>query len=244
MKKIFLVEDEWVHAEDIRITIEELGYEWTGYSPEGVDALQKIIKLQPDVVLIDLNLNGAFSGIAIARQLKQQKPRIPFIFTTSHIDDNIIQQCLEEGPTAYLHKPVNKGDLKAALLKAVLTTEATVDETDEAIASESDLQMLIRVGNHLKLVLKEDITVVQSDVKNYIRIHTKQKTNFSIKLSLTVFEKKLPPNLFMRVHKEYLINLKSIIGVNESEQTIQIDQQHIPLGKNYRTNFMARFNIL
>ena len=71
MKKIFLIEDEWVHAEDVRITVEELEYKWLGYTHEGIDAMEKIKILQPDIILIDLNLNGAFSGILIASKIKE-----------------------------------------------------------------------------------------------------------------------------------------------------------------------------
>jgi DNA-binding LytR/AlgR family response regulator len=242
MKKIFLIEDEWVHAEDIRIAIEEMNYQWLGYTHEGIDAMEKIKELQPDVVLIDLNLNGAFSGIAIARTIKE-KFNLPFIFATSYLDDEIIKQCYEVGPVAYLHKPINKGDLKAALLKVAFTELQTTEE--EVIVSDTNgHELMIRVGKNLKPLPKEDITVIHTDAKNYIRIFTRQKTQYAVKSSLTSFEKNLPAKFFMRVHKEYLVNLQYITGVNESDQTIQIDHLHIPLGKNYRAEFFSRYTIL
>jgi DNA-binding LytR/AlgR family response regulator len=240
MKKIFLIEDEWVHAEDIRISVEEMKYEWLGYTPEGMDAMEKIRDLRPDVVLIDLNLNGAFSGIIIARSIKEQFG-LPFIFVTSYLDDETIKKCYEVGPVAYLHKPINKGDLKAALLK-VQFVHPELEE--EVFVSQSGLELMVRVGKHLKPLAKEDILVIQTDVKNYIRIFTKQKGQYAVKSSLTAFEKNLPAKLFMRVHKEYLVNLQCITGVNETDQTIQLDQLHIPIGKNYRAEFFSRYTIL
>ncbi|MFM9907921.1 MAG: LytR/AlgR family response regulator transcription factor [Chitinophagaceae bacterium] len=241
MKKLFLIEDEWVHAEDIRITTEELGYTWLGYTNEGIDALMKIRQLQPDILLIDLNLNGTFSGISIAKAIKEETD-IPFIFVTSYLDEEVIRKCYELNPIAYLHKPVNKGDLKAALLKSDFPQDSFYREIDEE-ATRSQ-QLMIRTGKNLKPVLKEDITIVQTDAKNYIRLFTRQKNQYAIKQSLTAFEKSLPPAIFIRVHKEYMVNLLCITAINESDQTIQIDGQHIPIGKNYKADFMARFNIL
>jgi DNA-binding LytR/AlgR family response regulator len=241
MKKIFLIEDEWVHAEDMRIALEELNYEWLGYTHEGVDALEKIKILNPDVVLVDLNLNGAFSGIAIAQLIKKQFG-LPFIFVTSYLDDEIIKQCYQAGPVAYLHKPVNKGDLKAALLKIDYLNYKEPEE--EITISDTGQQLLIRVGNQLKPINKEDIIVIHTDVKNYVRIFTKQKIQYAVKTSLVGFEKKLPQSAFLRVHKEYLINLQHILSVNETDQTVQVGEMYIPIGKNYRADFLSKYTIL
>lgn len=241
MKKIFLIEDEWVHAEDIRIAVEEMDYEWLGYTHEGMDAMEKITLLKPDVILIDLNLNGAFSGIIIARKIKEQF-NLPFIFVTSYLDDEIIKKCYEAGPVAYLHKPVNKGDLKAALLKGLFAQP--LDETEELILPDTDqLSLLIRIGKQLVPLSKEDIIVIQTDAKNYIRILSRQQKQYAVKSSLSAFEKSLPSN-FLRVHKEYIVNLHCITSVSERDQTIQLDQIHVPIGKNYRADFLSRYTIL
>ena len=211
-----------------------------GYTNEGIDALEKIRQLQPDILLIDLNLNGTFSGISIAKAIKEETD-IPFIFVTSYLDDEVIRKCYELNPIAYLHKPINKGDLKAALLKAEFPQDSFYREIDD---EKSGPQLMIRTGKNLKPVSKEDIVLVQTDAKNYIRIFTRQKNQYAIKQSLTAFEKTLPTTLFIRVHKEYLVNLQCITAVNESDQTIQIDTMHIPIGKNYKAGFLARFTIL
>lgn len=240
MKKIFLIEDEWVHAEDIRLSVEELNYTWMGYTNEGTGALEKIKLLQPDILLIDLNLNGTFSGIAIAKNIKEQTD-IPFIFVTSYLDNEVIRKCYELNPIAYLHKPINKGDLKAALLKADYPADSFYREIAEESTSQ---QLMIRIGKSLKPVLKEDIKVVQTDAKNYIRLYTRQNNQYAIKQSLSSFEKTLPASLFFRVHKEYMVNLQCITAINETDQTIQIDNMHIPIGKNYKADFFSRFTIL
>lgn len=240
MTKIFLIEDEWIHAEDIRITLEELGYEWLGSTAEGFDAMEKIEALSPDLVLVDLNLNGAFSGINIAKSIKE-KFNLPFIFVTSYLDDETIRKCYDVGPLAYLHKPINKGDLKAALLKLEFQ-QTTV--ADNEIVQSSDLEIMIRVGKNLKPIKKKDILILQSDAKNYVKIFTDPKTSYTVKTSLNSLENQLIPSNFMRVHKEYIINLAAITSVNQQEQIIQVGIFNIPLGKNYRNDFFSKYIIL
>ncbi len=241
MKKIFLVEDEWVHAEDIRITVEELGYQWLGCASEGLDALEKIRVLQPDIVLIDLNLHGSFSGTLIASQLKKDFC-LPFIFVTAYLDEEVIRKCIDLSPVAYLHKPVNKGDLKAALIKAGYYHAAA--ESGDVTPSDTGFKLLIRVGNNLKPLLYEDITTIRTDAKNYVRIFSNQEAQYAVRCSLSTLEKWLPAAQFMRVHKEYIINLKYITAVSEANQTIQIGKLAVPLGRNFRSRFFSRYTIL
>ncbi len=244
MKRVFLVEDEWIHAESIRISIEELGYEWLGYAQEGIDALQQIQRLQPDVVLFDINLHGALSGIPIANALKKNYPQLPFIFVTSHLENEIITQSVGTNPVAYLTKPVNTGDLKAALIKAQLeSTETKITEPEAELSISGDKQLLIRVGKNLKPLAKEDILYLQTDVKNYVRIFT-TSGNYAVKQSLSAMEQILVWPQFMRIHKEYIINLQQVSDIHESDQLVKISTKFIPVGKNYRKDFFERYKIL
>jgi DNA-binding LytR/AlgR family response regulator len=241
MKKIFLIEDEWIHAEDIRITVQELNYEFLGYSNEGIDAMDKIKNLQPDIVLIDLNLNGSFSGILIAKNIKETFG-LPFIFVTSYIDDEVIKNCYAVNPLAYLHKPINKYDLKAALLK--IDTLSFTENDSEVIVEEAAQNLMVRVGNQLKPLQTQDIVMIGTDAKNYVNIFTKQKVKFAIKSSLVGLEKILIDKNFIRVHKEYIINLHFVSSFNELDQTIILDSLQAPLGKMYKSNFLASYTIL
>jgi DNA-binding LytR/AlgR family response regulator len=241
MKKIFLIEDEWIHAEDMRITIQELNYEWLGYSNEGIDAMEKIKNLQPDIVLIDLNLNGSFSGILIAKKIKETFG-LPFIFVTSYIDDEVIKNCYAVNPLAYLHKPVNKFDLKAALLK--IDSLTFTENNSEVFLEEVAQNLMVRVGNQLKPLHTDDIVMIATDAKNYVNIFTKQKIKFAIKSSLVGLEKILVAKNFIRVHKEYVINLHFVSSFNEADQIIMLDILQAPLGKLYKSNFLASYTIL
>lgn len=238
---VFLVEDEWVHAEDIRISIENLGHEWLGYSSEGFDAVAKIKQLNPDVILLDLMLHGARSGTEIADYINKEIKK-PFIFLTSVIDEKIIEESLKTNPVAYLTKPVNEGDLKAALIKVKTGLYSGVAEAYDL--NDTEAQLLVRVGNNLKSVDKTRITFIETAEKNYCTIHVTGDTRYTVKKSLTTMQDLLSPKQFYRVHKEYLINLLLVTKIDEGNQLVYVDQHTIPIGNNFRAGLLQHFNIL
>ena len=237
--KVFLVEDEWVHAEDIRISIENLGHEWLGYTAEGFDAVNKINQLQPDVILLDMMLHGALSGIAIATHINKEIKK-PFIFITSVIDDAVIEQGLHTNPVAYLTKPINEGDLKAALFKAK-TIAVVADAYD---VNDTPEQLLIRIGKNLKPLNKSSITFIETVEKNYFKIHAADNAHYTVKKSLTALMDLLNPKQFYRVHKEYVINLTAVTKIDEAEHLVYINGQPVPIGNNFRQGLLLHFNIL
>ncbi|HXO73631.1 MAG TPA: response regulator, partial [Puia sp.] len=69
-KKILIVEDEFVVANDLEIMLEASGYETAGIVVSAEAAIGKIEEDVPDLVLLDIQLQGALSGIDLAKQLK------------------------------------------------------------------------------------------------------------------------------------------------------------------------------
>jgi DNA-binding LytR/AlgR family response regulator len=239
--KIFLVEDEWIHAEDIRISIENLGFEWLGYSSEGFDAINKINELQPDVILVDMMLHGSYSGISIAKHINKEIKK-PFIFITSIIDDAVIEEGLSTNPLAYLTKPVNEGDLKAALFK--LKTSNKISEHKLYDVNDTADQLLVRIGKNLKPIFKKNISYIETAQKNYCKIHSLENDIFVVKKSLSALSDFLDSKYFCRVHKEYIINLQAITKVDEQEHLVYVGTTPIPIGNNYRKEFLENFNVL
>ena len=64
---IYIVEDELFHLEDLKITVESLGHRCVGHAADPFDALEGIDQHEPDVVLIDVHLQGKQAGIALGR---------------------------------------------------------------------------------------------------------------------------------------------------------------------------------
>ncbi len=89
--KIMIVEDESIAALDVKNMLEELGYVTTESIRTGEEAISKIDDLKPDLVLMDITLDGVMSGIEAA-ELIQNKNSIPVVFLTAHADISTMEE--------------------------------------------------------------------------------------------------------------------------------------------------------
>lgn len=113
-RRILIVEDEAIIAEDIARRVRELGYETAGICATGMEACDQAAVLQPDLVLMDIVLRGEVSGIEAARWIHERQG-IPVVYLTSHADKATVDAACATSPTAYLLKPLNVRELGVTL---------------------------------------------------------------------------------------------------------------------------------
>jgi CheY-like chemotaxis protein/AraC-like DNA-binding protein len=112
-KKILIVEDEFVVANDLSIMLEAAGYQITGIAISANVALEEIGKIRPDLVLLDIQLQGPVSGIDLARQLKTFN--IAYVYLSANSDHATLQRAKATEPLGFLVKPVRVKDLMVTL---------------------------------------------------------------------------------------------------------------------------------
>lgn len=112
--KIMIVEDEWITADDIRMSLQNLGYTVTSVSSSGEDAIQNAEKDKPDLVLMDIVLKGEMDGIQAANQIRSCY-NIPIIYLTAYTDEKILERASITEPFGYIVKPFVNEDLKIAI---------------------------------------------------------------------------------------------------------------------------------
>ena len=125
--RVFVVEDEFLHAEHTKMSVEEAGFEVAGECANADEALVEIIKAKPDVVLMDISLPGKQNGITVAQALNE-KTNIPVIFTSSLSDEDTLKEAAETAPVSYLVKPVQAANLKAAITLAAIKPRREANE--------------------------------------------------------------------------------------------------------------------
>lgn len=109
-RRVLVVEDEYLVAEDIALTLADLGYEVLGPVPTVAEALAVIGSETLDVVLLDANLGGT-SSAPIAAELTAL--HLPFIVVTGYGDLQLASAELDSAPR--VNKPFNAADLAASL---------------------------------------------------------------------------------------------------------------------------------
>ena len=103
--KVLIVEDEANYADTLEMFVDNLGYEVVGIAGQGKMAMSLFDEHNPDLVLMDINLDGELTGIDLARIFQGQRPT-PIIFITSFDDKETFGKAKQTGPYAYLLKPL------------------------------------------------------------------------------------------------------------------------------------------
>jgi DNA-binding LytR/AlgR family response regulator len=113
--KIMIVEDEIIVAKDIQRILKKLGYEAFDPFANGKKALDSIEKLNPDIILLDINLKSSeIDGIMVAEQVHQHY-QIPFIFLTAFSDKTTLERAKLTEPYGYIIKPFEEDDIRTAI---------------------------------------------------------------------------------------------------------------------------------
>ncbi len=136
MASILIVEDEAIVALDLKLQLRELGYQVVGIAANAADAIGAAERLQPDLILMDVRLQGPVDGITAAMRLRERQD-IPIIFLTSHSDGETVSRAALAAPYGYLTKPYQIRELRAgievALTKARM--ERQLRESDRWFAN-------------------------------------------------------------------------------------------------------------
>jgi two-component system cell cycle sensor histidine kinase/response regulator CckA len=116
--KILIVEDEAIVAEDIRNSLQNLGYTILAVVSSGEKAITKIEEDKPDLVLMDIVLKGDMDGIEAASQINARF-NIPVIYLTAFADENTIERAKLTEPFGYIVKPFDERELHTNIEMAI-----------------------------------------------------------------------------------------------------------------------------
>lgn len=117
-KKILIVEDESIIAEDISDSLISLGYRITGMVYSGEEAIEAAAQFRPDLVLMDVNLQGEIDGITAAAEIRSRF-QIPVVYLTAYADENTLRRVNATKPFGYIVKPFEEKSLHTTIQLAL-----------------------------------------------------------------------------------------------------------------------------
>ena len=117
-KKILIVEDESIIAEDISDSLISLGYRITGMVYSGEEAIEAAAQCRPDLVLMDVNLQGEIDGITAAAEIRARF-QIPVVYLTAYADENTLRRVNATKPFGYIVKPFEEKNLHTTIQLAL-----------------------------------------------------------------------------------------------------------------------------
>jgi two-component system LytT family response regulator len=202
-----------------------------GECENAIEAHQKIQELQIDLIFLDIQMPG-MDGLELARILVDKHPLV--IFTTSMAEHAV--EAFDLKVVDFLLKPIAPARFLRALEKAKeFATPHSVVAEDQFIEFA-----FIRDSNVVRRIKINDILFMES-TGDYVKIYLTNR-DYSIHSSLKTIAQKLPPHIFLRVHRSFIVNLGKVDSAEG--KTLVINKHLIPVSDTYRANLNKNMQFL
>jgi two-component system, response regulator PdtaR len=120
-KRVVIAEDEAIIRLDLKEILEAEGYEVVGETGRGDEAVELVVRHQPDIAILDVKMPG-IDGIEAARRISVNH-RVAVLILTAFSQRNLIEEARDAGVAAYLVKPFQRGELVPAIAVATARFE-------------------------------------------------------------------------------------------------------------------------
>jgi len=173
--KILVVEDEGIVAQDIQNMLIDLGYDAAAMAASGEEAIGKVMQAQPDLILMDINIQGDIDGIETAEMIRKHFD-IPIIYATAYAGDDILERVKLTDPFGYIIKPFEKRELKMAVGIALYKHRLDKERNELVVELETALEEIKTLRGILPICasckkIRDDEGAWQ-DVAVYVRDHS------------------------------------------------------------------------
>jgi PAS domain S-box-containing protein len=116
--RILIVEDEVITALDIRSRLQRAGYDVSAIASTAEEAMERVASGEPDLVLMDIRLNGTMDGIEAAREIRI-RAGTPVVYLTAYADQETLQRAKATEPYGYLLKPFEEREIHTTIEMAL-----------------------------------------------------------------------------------------------------------------------------
>ena len=209
-----------------------------GEFPNAIEAIKFLNKNEVDLIFLDIHMPD-FTGFDFIDTIKNP-PRI--VLTTSDKDyavDAFEYDCIVD----YLVKPVTLPRFLKAIQKAESSPGKIETPNSPSVQSQTSLkekELYVNIDRRLIKIDFEKIYLIEAK-GDYILIKT-DDSNYTVHSTLKKIESKLPEELFLKVHRSFIINFKKIIDIEDN--SVLIAKDVIPISRSNRPELMKRLNLL
>ena len=222
--RILIIEDERITSDHLRRLLKRLGYEVAGIASNGVEALDRLKAVHPDLLLVDIGLPGHLDGIRIAQQAREDHD-IPVVFLTAFSDPDTIRRARISEPYGYIVKPFVEEELHATIEIALQQQASRKLRAEEALATT---KVLSRTKEELRSVTARLFRIQEEERAQISRdLHDDVGQRVALlQISIETLWQKLPPE-FRNGHAADLRGILAELGTL-SQQLRDISHQLHP----------------
>lgn len=228
MKRALIVDDEvqarLYLAKMLTVTFPDMEVQLAGTPAEALFILQKN-KL--DILFLDVEMPG-MSGLEMLQVLRDEHSGIPVIIVSAYNKVEFVRKALRLNVIDYLDKPVDPNELEIAVKKAF-----NGKFSHEHAGSESKISLNTDRGT--MFVAPEKLLCFCSNKRSSIACFADEEKNVMVKENLMSLEETLPNDIFKRVSRQYIINVKYLVLIKKElkQLTLQANKREVKLSKIY-----------
>jgi two-component system LytT family response regulator len=205
--KTLIVDDEQPARDRLRqLLAGEADVEVVGEAEDGVQALERVSELKPDLLLLDIQMPGA-SGLEVAASLGRPRPGI--IFCTAF--EQYAVDAFELHAVDYLLKPVNRARLRAALDRVRATRSRAHDQQLDRLTRSggaAPARFLARKGARFRVIPRQDV-IAFTFQEGLTRLHTATEQLW-MQPTLAALARRLDPDTFFQISRNAVVSLDAI----------------------------------
>ena len=236
---ILIVEDDPEIADSLSDMLEILNHKVVGKAESYDQAMDFLNKGEIDLALVDIQLKGQKTGIDLAEQINTNY-KLPYIFTTAFADGETVSKASEHSPYGYIVKPYSMKDLNPAIEVAMANHRNSQALKPDQADFFSNNHLYIKVN--ARLIRLEDDEIQYIEAKgDYVIFKTSDK-GYVVHSTIKNVVEKMNPEIFLKVHRSYVVNLDKIKDIEDS--SIQIGDKIIPVSRQNKPDLMKRIDLI
>jgi len=226
MINCLVVDDEPIAREGMMEYVRQIDYlNPIAQCKSATEAVGLLQKNKIDLIFLDIQM-PKLTGIDFLKALSNP-PLV--IFTTAYSEYAL--EGFELDVVDYLLKPISF----ARFLKAVEKAQSYLHARDKEVSVTQDF-FFIKCNGKIEKILMADVIYIEA-MANYVIIHTQLKKYITY-LTFSGIEEQLPYDLFVRIHKSFLVAISAIQTIDGNE--VITNTMRLPMSKNYKNDVMNR----
>lgn len=265
--KILIVEDVLKEAEQIKRGLQAQNYKVTDIVPSAEKALASIRINLPDLVIMDIGLEGPIDGIEAANMI-YEKWKLPIIYLSVKDEVNEYRRAKRNILAEYVAKPF----ILINILNAIDSIRKTIEHSNKDLVGTKQQDILILKNKNSQITIpvesfiyatnaitQENEHGANSSVTSVVRLYADGMDPYPLSYGLSELERKMKPyNFVVRCAQKYLVNIKKIkeispapknqslvANTNSRDKILTLKNgKQIPLGRNYKVKVLRHFRNL
>lgn len=200
-----------------------------------VDCLQKVFRIKPDIMLLDINLSQG-SGFDILNKIQELNTRV--IFVTAH--DEYAVEAFKHHVDNYILKPINHLDLQKAISKTIerISAKRELHELKMLIDKPEEKRIGVPIKDKLRIMSLQEIIRCEAN-GNYTIVMLNDREKVVVPKTIKKFEELLGMHGFIRTHQSHLINTQFMRNVDVKLNVVNLfNEDQIPISRKYKPKIL------